>query len=274
MTGRVGVTGRALVGAGARRAGAGRASGRWARAGDLVWTIEQKMLAGFLDRPDRHRSGQSGNPGPDQRAILLAGILDRPDRSLGQTGPEIQQGLMRAILLAVFLDRPDRSIGQASPEIQQGLMLAGPDQDRPDWDRSGRSEPASKNCSLVFRTDLTGTGPDQQVRASKQFYSLVFLTGQACPDQQVQPDRDRSGRSGPASPSQRVKIARWFSGLIRSVRTSAGDARVGCACGRWVRGRRSVPNFSNRPDRSRSGWSEKPASNFYSLARTGFSGSA
>ncbi|GMN59534.1 hypothetical protein TIFTF001_028627 [Ficus carica] len=70
-----------------------------------------------------------------------------------------------------------------------GNGQAGPDQPvRPDRDRS---RPASKNCSLVFRTDLTGTGPDQPVQTSEQKLLTVF------PDR---PDRDRSGRSGPAGP--------------------------------------------------------------------------
>ncbi|GMN72239.1 hypothetical protein TIFTF001_055229 [Ficus carica] len=66
---------------------------------------------------------------------------------------------------------------------EQKLLAGFPD--RPYRDRvrpiqTTRSEPASKNCSLVFRTGLTGTS-------------------QAGPEQQVRPDRDRSGRSGPAA---------------------------------------------------------------------------
>ncbi|GMN74843.1 hypothetical protein TIFTF001_053247 [Ficus carica] len=113
---------------------------------------------GFPDRPDRSRSGRSKT-------------LD-PDRS-GLTGTD-QAG-------------PDQRTHKCLLVIRTGLTgtsQACPDQQvRPD--QSGRYETVSKNCSLVFRTGLTGTG-----------------TGQACPDQQVRPNQ--SGRS-----ETRAKFARW-----------------------------------------------------------------
>ncbi|GMN71615.1 hypothetical protein TIFTF001_053429, partial [Ficus carica] len=95
-----------------------------------------------------------------------------------------------------------------------GNGQAGPDQQF--WpDRSGRSETASKNCSLVFRTDLIGTCqacPHHQVRPDQSSQSETV--SKADPDW---PDRDRSGKTA-------SKFARW-----------------------------SGPDFSDRPDRDRSG---------------------
>ncbi|GMN47543.1 hypothetical protein TIFTF001_016731 [Ficus carica] len=75
----------------ARVLGGGRARGRWAPAGGLVRTSEQKILAGFSNRPNRG----TGQAGPEkQRAKLLAG-LDRVFRTgltgSCQAGPEKQR---------------------------------------------------------------------------------------------------------------------------------------------------------------------------------------
>ncbi|GMN74503.1 hypothetical protein TIFTF001_053864, partial [Ficus carica] len=275
--------GRALVGRGARagggggrweRAGGGRArtgAGRgvgcacwsWARAGvyELALACAGSRWAGgagagFPNRRDR--------PRPVRKSIehfLLAG----PERSgqTGLTGPG-QNGPIRTEFLGPV--GPDKIFSAQHERLGRSCRFGTPKS--PTWAvrpvrtvRKNRSRPASKNCSLVYRTGLTGNG-------------------QFGPDQPFWSDRDRSGRSGPAGPCQQTKIACWISrpagpGPFKHVRTSSEQKLLAP-----VRDRSSLSGpagpalsvrpvrdseqnllvgFLDRPDRDRSG---KTASKF------------
>ncbi|GMN47541.1 hypothetical protein TIFTF001_016730 [Ficus carica] len=147
--------------------GGGRAREHWVRAGDLVRTSEQKMLAGFPDRLDR-RTGQAG---PEkQRAKLLAGP-DRPDLSRSGRSEKSES------------DRPWS--GHSNEQFCSLVFRTGLTKDRSGWT-------SEQFCSLVFRTDSTKdrlgrTDPGQAGPASNftRWFSRPSLT------------RDRSGWTGP-----------------------------------------------------------------------------
>ncbi|GMN43121.1 hypothetical protein TIFTF001_012325 [Ficus carica] len=159
-------TGRALVGcAGAGHARwlvAGALGWRRARAGlpsDLVRTSEQKMLAGFLDWPDRdNRSRKPGQAGPEI-PVRTSEHKCSLDFRTDLTGPV----------------RKSRS-GPASMDFRTGLTGTG---------HVGPEilvRTSEHLFSLDFQTGLTGTGQtglEIPIRTSEHKCSLFFWTGRA-----------------------------------------------------------------------------------------------